>query len=110
MTRYKHRRPTRTDRLLLWAKDRLTAFALRHDVRRRRVEPMADWEQKLLDDWGREHPNRLDEQTEKYGPDDWPDAFMEREGITTNREFFEVIQARHELDSVESVVGEWGQR
>lgn len=78
MTAPKHRRPTRTDRLLLWTKDRLTL--------RRRPQPvletadfeeaaredfgqMADWERRLLDGWDPlANEDRLDERAETYGP------------------------------------------
>lgn len=125
MTRYKHRRPTRTDRLLLWAKDRLTL--------RRRPQPVletADSEESA-----REHLERnpwvdrtlpgpqvlrglLTAADLPHGPgatcirplgDDeaWWSAWMEREGITSADDAYAILAARDELESVGEVVRDW---
>lgn len=101
MTAPKHRRPTRPDRLLLWAKDRLTL--------RRRPQPVpetADFREVLDGIQFAFDPLGTMQDDEERQWVEW----MQQEGITTAREFVEVLCARHELDDVESVVGEWGQR
>lgn len=111
----KHRRPTRTDRLLLWAKDRLTL--------RRRPQPALESERNPWVDRTLPGPQVLrglltaaDVPTygprEMYGPmrgDDqaWWFDWMEREDIKTPEEAYEVLAARDELESVGDVVRDW---